>query len=74
MPDSTLEAFFDHREVGDPLSADGGDADAMFGRFTKAGVNLSEVAAQLQRNGAKSFVDDWNQRLDRIRAQTSAVN
>jgi len=73
MPDSTLEAFFDHGEVGDPLPADGGDADAMLSRFTKAGVDLSEVAAQLQRNGAKSFVDDWNQLLDRIKAQTSAV-
>jgi transaldolase len=73
MPDNTLEAFFDHGEVGDPLPADGGDTDTMLGRFTEAGVDLSEVAAQLQRNGAKSFVDAWNELLDRIRAQTSAV-
>ena len=26
MPDDTLEAFFEHGEVGDPLPADGGDA------------------------------------------------
>ena len=73
MPDSTLEAFFDHGEVGDPLPADGGDADALLGRFTQAGVDLGEVAARLQRDGAKSFVTDWNQLLDRIKAQTSAV-
>ncbi len=73
MPDNTLEAFFDHGEVGDPLPTDGGDADALFDRFTQAGVDLSEVAAQLQRNGAKSFVDAWNELMDRIRAQTSSV-
>jgi transaldolase len=73
MPNQTLEAFFDHGEVGDPLPADGGDADAMLGRFTAAGVDLGEVAAQLQRDGAASFVDAWNELLNRIQAQTSAV-
>ena len=33
MPDDTLEAFFEHGEVGDALPADGGDADAMLARF-----------------------------------------
>jgi transaldolase len=73
MPDATLKAFFDHGEVGDPLPADGGDADAMLGRFTEAGVDLGEVAARLQRDGATSFVTAWNELLDRIKAQTSAV-
>jgi transaldolase len=73
MPDATLEAFFDHGEVGDPLPADGGGADAMLARFTRAGVDLAGVAAQLQRNGATSFVDAWNELMDRITAQTSAV-
>jgi transaldolase len=74
MPDTTLDAFFDHGEVGDPLPADGGDADALFTRFTEAGVDLEDVAAKLQRNGAKSFVDAWNELVDRIDAQTSAVS
>jgi transaldolase len=73
MPDATLEAFFDHGEVGDPLPADGGDADAMLGQFEKAGVDIGDVAAQLQRDGAKSFVDAWNELMDRIQAQASAV-
>ena len=73
MPDKTLKAFFDHGEVGDPLPADGGDADALLARFAGAGVNLDEVAARLQRDGAKSFVDAWNELMDRIRAQASAI-
>ncbi len=73
MPDDTLEAFFEHGEVGDPLPADGGDADAMLARFTAAGVDLGEVAARLQRDGATSFVTAWNELLDRIKTQASAV-
>jgi len=37
------------------------------------GVDLGDVAAQLQRDGATSFVDAWNELMDRIEAQTSAV-
>jgi transaldolase len=73
MPDKTLEAFFDHGEVGDPLPADGGDADAMLRRFTQAGVNLGDVAAQLQRDGATSFVAAWKELINRIQAEASAV-
>jgi transaldolase len=45
----------------------------MFRRFTQAGIDLAEIAARLQREGAESFVDAWNELMDRIREQTSAV-
>jgi transaldolase len=73
MPDATLEAFFDHGEVGDPLPADGRDANVLLARFTELGVDLGDVAAKLQRNGAKSFADAWSELVDRIEAQTSSV-
>jgi len=73
MPDDTLEAFFEHGEVGDPLPANGGGVDALLSRFARAGVDTSEVAAGLQANGAKSFVGAWNELMDRIQGQTSAV-
>jgi transaldolase len=73
MPDDTLEDFYDHGEVGDPLPADGGDVDNLLGRFAAAGVNTGEVAAKLQRDGAASFVTAWNELMDRIKAQTNMV-
>ncbi len=73
MPDGTLKAFYDHGEVGDPLPADGGDVDALLGRFAAAGVDLGGLAAKLQSNGATSFVDSWNELIDHIKAQTTAV-
>jgi transaldolase len=73
MPDSTLEAFYDHGEVGEPLPADGGDVDALLLRFADAGVDTRAVAVELQRNGAASFVNDWKELMDRIATQTSAL-
>ncbi len=45
----------------------------MLARFTEAGVDVGEVAARLQRDGATSFVTAWNELLDRIKTQASAV-
>ena len=73
MPDDTLEAFYDHGEVGEPLPEDGGDVDAGLARFTQAGVDLDALAARLQRDGAASFVNDWNDLLARIGTQTSSL-
>ena len=49
MPDKTLLAFADHGEVGDPIPADGGDADEVLGAFQSAGIDTDELAARLQR-------------------------
>jgi transaldolase len=73
MPDDTLEAFYDHGEVGEPLPEDGGDVDARLARFTQAGVDLDALAARLQRDGAASFVNDWNDLLARIGTQASSL-
>ncbi len=73
MPNETLEAFYDHGEVGDPLPADGGDVDARLGRFHDAGVDLGALAAKLQSDGASSFVDAWNELIGRIQTQRSAL-
>ena len=37
MPEGTLKAFADHGEVSGILPADGGDCEAVFGEFAKAG-------------------------------------
>jgi transaldolase len=61
MPEATLKAFGDHGEVGGALRADGGDAEEVLAQFAKAGVDLDALAAQLQDEGAKSFVKSWDE-------------
>jgi transaldolase len=66
MPDKTLLAFADHGKVGEPLPADGGDAEEVLAAFESAGVDVSELAARLQREGAEAFDASWNELLQSI--------
>jgi len=69
MPEKTLLAFADHGEVGDPLAADGGDADARLAEFEAAGVDVDELARRLQVEGAEAFVASWREMLDSVAAK-----
>jgi transaldolase len=73
MPDKTLEAFYDHGEVGEPMPADGGDCDEVLARFASAGVDVKALATKLQADGADAFAASWKDLLDRISAQASSV-
>jgi transaldolase len=66
MPDKTLLAFADHGEVGDPIPADGGDADEVVAAFEAAGGDAGELAARLQREGAEAFDKSWSELLQSI--------
>jgi transaldolase len=73
MPDSTLDAFYDHGAVGAMLPADGGDCDAVIARFAAAGIDVKVLAATLQSDGAEAFVTSWQQLLAVIADQTAKV-
>ncbi len=74
MPDDTLKAFFDHGDAGQPMPADGGEADQLLVRFAAAGVDVNALAARLQSDGATSFVEAWNDLMERIREQSPPVS
>jgi transaldolase len=74
MPDPTLEAFADHGTVGDLLPADGGDTDRVIAEFTKAGIDVGALAAQLQREGADSFVASWKDLMARIGSKNEELS
>jgi len=61
MPESTLNALANRKELGSILPADGGDCEEVLSRFAKAGINIDELAAQLQDEGAHAFVKSWNE-------------
>jgi transaldolase len=69
MPENTLLAFADHGEVGSPIPADGGDADATLAEFEAAGIDLSALAERLQREGAEAFSASWAEMLDSVTAK-----
>jgi transaldolase len=73
VPEATLLAFADHGDVGAPLAADGGDAEEIIARHSRAGIDVDALAAQLQADGAKAFVKSWNELIEGIARKTGAA-
>lgn len=73
MPDATLKALADHGEIAGILPADGGDCEEVLAAFGKAGIDIDALAAQLQDEGAKSFVKSWNDLMSVITAKGAAL-
>jgi transaldolase len=73
MPEGTLKALADHGEVGGILEADGGDGESVLAQFASAGIDVDAVAAQLQDEGAKSFVKSWTELMEVIATKSAAL-
>ena len=73
MPEKTLLAFADHGEMGPVMPEDGGNCEQVIAEFAKAGVDVDALAAQLQSDGAKSFVDSWNDLMSVIASKSAAL-
>jgi len=73
MPEGTLKALADHGEIGPIMAADGGDCEKVLEQFAQAGVNMDSLAAQLQDEGAKSFVKSWNELMSVIASKSDAL-
>jgi transaldolase len=73
IPEKTLLAFANHGAPGELLPLDGGDAEKVIAAFAKAGIDDDQLAADLQREGAESFVKSWKDLLDRIRSKHTAL-
>ncbi len=73
MPEGTLKAFAEHGDVGAALPADGGDCEEVLKRFARAKINVQALSAQLQDEGAKSFVNSWDDLMGVIGSKSAAL-
>jgi transaldolase len=73
MPEGTLKALAEHTELGSIMAADGGDCEEVLARFAQEGVDVDALAAQLQEEGAKSFVKSWNELMSVIASKSDAL-
>jgi transaldolase len=73
MPEATLNALADHGELGSIMAADGGDCEQVLEQFNKTGINVEALAAQLQTEGARSFVKSWNELMAVIASKSEAL-
>jgi len=61
MPEGTLNALAAHAALGELLPIDGGNCEEVLAQFAEAGVDVAALAAQLQDEGANSFVTSWKE-------------
>jgi transaldolase len=73
MPEGTLKALADHGDVGATIPADGGDSEQELARFADAKIDVHALAKQLQDEGAKSFVNSWNDLMGVISSKSAAL-
>jgi transaldolase len=73
MPEGTLKALADHGELGTILPPDGGDSEEVLTQFAKAGIDINALAAQLQDQGAKSFVKSWDELMAVIASKSASL-
>ena len=73
IPEATLHAFDDHGEVGACLPPDGGDCEEVLGEFARAGIDIDELAARLQNDGAEAFVKSWHGLLAECESKSRSI-
>jgi transaldolase len=73
MPEATLIALAKHSKLSSILSPDGGDCEDVLARFANIGVDVNELAARLQDEGAKAFAESWRSLTNVIASRTTAV-
>jgi transaldolase len=73
MPEATLRAFADHGSAGRALSVDARAAEETVRRAEQAGLDLTAITGQLEREGVRSFCASYHQLIDRIKTKTEGT-
>jgi transaldolase len=71
MPEGTLKGLADHGDLSQIMSADSEDCETALRQFAAAGVDVYDLATRLQDEGAKSFVNSWNELMGVINQKAS---
>jgi transaldolase len=73
MPEGTLKALAEPDNIGTTMPANGGDCEEVLAQFASAKVDVKALAAQLQDEGATSFVSSWNDLMRVIGSKSDAL-
>ena len=73
MPENTLLAMADVKEVSGPMATDGGDCEDVLKRIGEAGVDVMALADKLQIDGRDSFDASWDTMIKDIASKTASM-
>jgi len=69
LPDSTIEAFADHGTLARTIDADVTTAEVVWASLAAVGVDMDDVAEQLEREGVSSFQKSFTELIDVLDAK-----
>jgi transaldolase len=73
IPEVTLKALADHGVVTATMPIDGGNSDEVLARFVATGIDVQALSAQLQDEGAETFVKSWNDLMGVITSKSTVL-
>ena len=73
LPEATLEAFADHGTVGRRVDADVDASRRVWQGLADVGVDMDDVAAQLEREGVASFAASFDELIAALDAKAAAL-
>jgi len=74
LPDATLDAFVDHGTVARRVDADVDGAEAVWANLPGVGVDMDDVADQLEREGVASFAAAFDELIAALEAKAATLN
>jgi len=73
MPDATIEAFNDHGTLARTVDHGVDEAEATWQALSDVGIDLDDVAAQLEREGVASFEKSFSSLIDALDAKVAEL-
>ena len=74
LPDATIEAFADHGTLARTVDADVDEAQADWPALADVGVDMDDVAAQLEREGVSSFQKSFDELLGALTTKANELS
>jgi transaldolase len=73
LPDATIEGFADHGTIARTIDSDLDDVHAVWTALADVGVDMDDVAAQLEREGVSSFQKSFDELLGALTTKANEL-
>jgi transaldolase len=73
LPDGTLDAFDDHGSLARRVDADVPEAQRVWQALADVGIDMDDVAAQLEREGVSSFQKSFDELLTALETKAATL-
>ncbi len=73
LPESTLEAFVEHGTLERRIDVAVEDAQQVWARLAEVGVDMDDVAAQLEREGVTSFQKSFDELIEALETKAGEL-